>query len=187
MPTKIQAPLAKEVVKTLRAGDRVLISGTIYTARDAAHGRMIEALERGEALPFDIAGQVIYYAGPAPAKPGEIIGPCGPTTSGRVDAYTPRLLDLGLTGMIGKGERTDAVVEAMKRNTAVYFAAVGGAAALIAQCVTAAAPVAYEDLGTEAIVRLTVRDLPAVVVIDCEGNNAYRTGKAAYRTIENQL
>lgn len=185
MPIRIQTPLTEDVVKTLHAGDRVLISGAVYTARDAAHKRMTEALERGEGLPFDISGQMIYYAGPAPAKPGEVIGSCGPTTSGRVDIYTPRLLDLGLKGMLGKGERSDAVVEAMKRNTAVYFAAVGGAGALIAQCITAAEPVAYEDLGTEAIVRLTVCDLPAVVVIDCEGNNAYRIGKAAYRSGEN--
>ncbi|OQB13768.1 MAG: Fumarate hydratase class I, aerobic [Firmicutes bacterium ADurb.Bin193] len=180
---KISTPLTKDIVKMLTAGDRVLISGYLYTARDAAHRRITEALARGEELPFDIKDQIIYYAGPAPAKPGDVIGSCGPTTSGRVDIYTPRLIELGLSGMLGKGERSDAVVQAMKAHTAVYFAAVGGAGALIAQCVTAAEPVAYADLGAEAIVRLTVRDLPAVVVIDSNGGNAYVDGKAEYRKI----
>ena len=181
MPIQITTPLTKQIVQTLHAGDSVLISGHIYTARDAAHKRMAEAMDRGEALPFDVADQIIYYAGPAPAKPGDIIGSCGPTTSGRVDVYTPRMLEMGLTGMLGKGGRSGNVVEAMKANTAVYFAAIGGAGALIAQCVTAAEPVAYEDLGAEAIVRLTVKDLPAVVVIDAFGENLYETESELYK------
>lgn len=180
MPIQITTPLTKQTVKTLRTGDSVLISGYIYTARDAAHKRMIEALDLGEALPFDVTGQIIYYAGPAPAKPGEIIGSCGPTTSGRVDIYTPKMLECGLTGMIGKGERSPAVVEAMQTNTAVYFAAIGGAGALIAQCVTETKLIAYEDLGAEAVVRLTVKDLPAIVVIDTYGQNLYKTARAQY-------
>lgn len=181
---KITTPLTKDIVKTLKAGDRVLISGKIYTARDAAHKRMIDALNRGEALPFDIKDQIIYYAGPAPAKPGEIIGSCGPTTSGRVDVYTPRLLGLGLTGMLGKGDRSESVIRSMKENTAVYFATIGGAGALIAKCVIKAELVAYEDLGAEAIFCLTVSELPAVVAIDSCGRNAYHTGKNKYRTAQ---
>ena len=183
MAKQITTPLTKDVVKTLKAGERVLISGEIYTARDAAHKRMMEALAAGEPLPFDVKDKIIYYAGPAPAKPGEVIGSCGPTTSGRVDAYTPALLDLGLTGMLGKGERSAEVVASMQKNCAVYFAAIGGAGALIAKSVKAAEPVAYEDLGAEAIVKLTVENLSATVVIDCAGNNAYEAGRAAYRAV----
>lgn len=181
MEKHIKTPLTKDVVKTLKAGDRVLITGEIYTARDAAHKRMIEALAAGEPLPFDVKDKIIYYAGPAPAKPGEVIGSCGPTTSGRVDAYTPALLELGLSGMLGKGERAGEVVASMKKNCAVYFAAIGGAGALIAKSVKKAEPVAYEDLGAEAVVRLTVENLSATVVIDCEGNNAYVSGRKMYR------
>ena len=184
MAKQIHTPLTKDVVQTLKAGERVYITGEIYTARDAAHKRMIEALAAGESLPFDVKDKIIYYAGPAPAKPGDVIGSCGPTTSGRVDAYTPALLDLGLTGMLGKGARSDAVVASMKKNGAVYFAAIGGAGALIAKSVKAVEPIAYEDLGAEAIVKLTVENLSATVVIDCEGNNAYETGRAAYRDAE---
>ena len=150
-----------------------MISGEIYTARDAAHKRMIETLESGGTLPFPIQDQIIYYAGPTPAKPGQVIGSCGPTTSGRMDAYAPKLIRLGLTGMIGKGLRSDEVAEAMQENGAVYFGAVGGAGALIAKSVTAAEVVAYEDLGTEAVRRLTVKDFPAVVIIDRYGENLY--------------
>ena len=181
MPIQITTPLTKQTVQTLHAGDSVLISGYIYTARDAAHKRMIDALSKGENLPFDVTDQIVYYAGPAPAKSGDIIGSCGPTTSGRVDVYTPKMLEMGLTGMLGKGGRSEAVIAAMKENTAVYFAAIGGAGALIAQCVTAAEPVAYEDLGAEAIVRLTVKDLPAVVVIDAFGENLYETAREMYK------
>lgn len=180
MIKRITLPLCEDDIKSLHAGDRVLISGDIYTARDAAHKRMCESLDRGEDLPFDIKNQTIYYAGPAPAKPGEIIGSCGPTTSGRVDIYTPRLLDMGLKGMIGKGERSDEVAQSMKKNGAIYFAAIGGAGALIADCVKKREPVAYEDLGTEAIVKLSVCDFAVTVVIDSEGNNAYKIGREKY-------
>ncbi len=173
MSLEVVTPFDKTAVESLKCGDRVLINGKIFTARDAAHKRMIEALEKGEKLPIDIENQIIYYAGPAPAKPGRVIGSCGPTTSCRMDAYAPKLIELGLTGMIGKGERDDAVVEAMKRHRAVYFGAIGGAGALIAECVESVEVVAYEDLGTEAIRCLTVKDFPAIVVIDCEGNSLY--------------
>lgn len=171
---RLETPLTKDKIKNLRAGDSVLLSGTIYTARDAAHKRMIEALDRGEKLPIGIENQTIYYAGPAPAKPGRVIGSCGPTTSGRMDAYAPTLIGLGLTGMIGKGERSDEVVAAMTEHGAVYFGAIGGAGALISKCVTSAEVVAYEDLGTEAIRRLTVKDFPLTVVIDAKGSNLYK-------------
>lgn len=184
MARQIHTPLTKDVVKTLKAGERVLITGEIYTARDAAHKRMCEALAAGEPLPFDVKDAIIYYAGPAPAKPGDVIGSCGPTTSGRVDAYTPALLDLGLTGMLGKGMRSGEVVASMKKNGAVYFAAIGGAGALIAKSVKAVEPIAYEDLGAEAIVKLTVENLSATVVIDCAGNNAYETGRATFRQVD---
>ncbi len=171
---KIITPITKDKIKNLKAGDSVLLSGTIYTARDAAHKRMIEALERGEKLPIEIKDQTIYYAGPAPAKPGRVIGSCGPTTSGRMDAYAPTLIRLGLTGMIGKGERSDEVVSAMTECGAVYFGAIGGAGALISKCVTSAEVVAYEDLGAEAIRRLTVENFPLTVIIDTNGNNLYK-------------
>ncbi len=173
MSLRISPPMKKECVESLKCGDRVLICGKIYTARDAAHKRMVEAIERGEELPFDLREQIIYYAGPTPAKPGRVIGSCGPTTSGRMDAYAPKLIELGLCGMIGKGERNEAVVEAMKKHKAVYFGAIGGAGALIAECVESVEIVAYEDLGTEAIRCLTVKDFPAIVVIDSRGNSLY--------------
>ncbi len=183
MEIRITTPLTKERIKTLRAGDSVLISGVIYTARDAAHERMTRGYKNGETFPVDFTNQIIYYAGPCPAKPGDVIGSCGPTTAGRMDAYTPLLLDSGLSAMIGKGARTPEVVDAMKRNTCVYFGAIGGAGALIAQSIKASETVAYEDLGTEAVRRLVVEDFPAVVLIDCEGNNLYETGQAKYRKI----
>ena len=173
MPIRIQTPLTHEIVKKLKSGDRVLISGEIFTARDAAHKRMVETLKNGGELPIAMADQIIYYAGPSPAKPGQVIGSCGPTTSGRMDAYAPSLIALGLTGMIGKGERSAEVVDAMKQFGAVYFGAIGGAGALIAKCITKAEVVAYEELGTEAIRKLTVEDFPAVVVIDSAGRNLY--------------
>ena len=181
MDQYINAPFGEEVTETLKAGDYVYISGTIYTARDAAHKRMAEALSRGEALPFDIKDQVIYYMGPAPAREGQVIGSAGPTTASRMDKYAPELLDLGLKGMIGKGKRSKAVLDGVVRNKAVYLAAVGGAGALLSQCITLAEVIAYEDLGTEAIRKLTVKDFPAIVVADCEGHNLYETAVEAYR------
>lgn len=183
MRVKITAPLTKEKVKTLHAGDVVSLSGYIYTGRDAAHKRMVERFKKTGKLPFDIKDQIIYYVGPSPAKPGNVVGSAGPTTSGRMDAYAPVLLDNGLTGMIGKGERNVDVIEAMKRNKAVYFGATGGAAALIAGHIKSAEVVDYEDLGTEAIHRFYVEDMPLVVIIDCEGNNLYETEKAKYRKV----
>lgn len=183
MEKKITAPLTKEIIKDLKAGDSVLLSGVIYTARDAAHERMTRNFKNGEPFPIELDNQVIYYAGPCPAKPGEVIGSCGPTTAGRMDAYTPILLDNGLGAMIGKGARSSDVVEAMKRNTAVYFGAIGGAGALIAESIKKAEVIAYDDLGTEAIRRLEVEDLPLVVLIDCEGNDLYEMGQAQYREI----
>jgi fumarate hydratase subunit beta len=176
----ITTPLAREQAKSLRAGDTVLISGTIYTARDAAHARLVELLDKGEKLPFDVEGALIYYVGPTPAKPGQVIGSAGPTTSYRMDAYAPRLLDLGLRGMIGKGKRSQDVIDSMKKNGAVYLGAIGGAAALIAKKITGAEVVCYEDLGSEAIRRLTVKDFPATVIIDSEGNNLYEFGVKQY-------
>jgi fumarate hydratase subunit beta len=180
MEKKIMTPLTSDKVKQLKAGDSVLLSGYIYTARDAAHKRLVELLEAGKELPFDIKDQVIYYVGPTPAKEGRPIGSAGPTTSYRMDAYSPALLDVGLTGMIGKGLRGDKVVDAMKRNGAIYFAAIGGAAALTAKCVKTAELIAYEDLGAEAIRKLYVEDLPLIVVIDSEGNNFYEIGQQDY-------
>ena len=165
----------------MRAGDKVTISGTIYVARDAAHKRMVAALDRGEPLPFDPAGQIVYYMGPSPAKPGRVIGSAGPTTAYRMDAYAPRLMEIGLKGMIGKGERTAPVIEAIQRYKAVYFGAIGGAAALIAQSITSARVIAYEELGPEAVRELTVVDFPAIVMNDAFGGNAYETGRATYR------
>ncbi len=183
MEKKITTPFTKDVIKSLKAGDSLLISGVIYTARDAAHERMTRNFKNGEPFPIDLADNVIYYAGPCPAKPGEVIGSCGPTTSGRMDAYTPLLLDNGLGCMIGKGARRAEVVDAMKRNCAVYLGAIGGAGALIARSIKKAEVVAYDDLGTEAIRRLEVEDFPAVVLIDCEGNDLYEIGQAKYREI----
>ena len=173
---RIQTPLSDDVTRRLRTGERVFLSGYIYTARDAAHKRMTEALRSGEGLPIDIKGQVIYYAGPAPAKPGTPIGSIGPTTSGRMDKYAPTLLDMGLKGMIGKGKRSQEVIDAIKANNAVYFGATGGAAVLLAKRVKACRVVAYGDLGPEAIYELLVEDFPLIVVIDCEGNDLYSVG-----------
>ena len=180
MDIRLQAPFDRETAKSLHAGDYVLISGTIYTARDAAHKRMAEALAEGKELPFDIRGNIIYYMGPSPAREGRPIGSAGPTTATRMDRYTPELLDLGLGGMIGKGKRSAAVVDGIVRNGAVYFASVGGAGALLSKCMTDSEIIAYEDLGTEAIRKLTVRDFPAIVVIDTEGNNIYETAWKEY-------
>lgn len=178
---RITSPISSDIVENLRAGDQVLISGVIYVGRDAAHKRMIEALDRGDNLPFDIKGQTIYYMGPSPTKPGHVIGSAGPTTSGRMDAYTPRLLAAGLKAMIGKGLRSDAVKEAIKEHKAVYFASVGGAAALIARTITKSETIAYEELGPEAVLRLEVKDFPAVVINDSVGGDLYQEGKAKYR------
>lgn len=180
MEKKITMPLTAEKTRQLKCGEHVLISGVIYTGRDAAHKRLVELLEAGKELPIDVKDAVIYYVGPAPAKPGQVIGSAGPTTSYRMDAYAPALLDRGLKGMIGKGKRSFEVIESMKKNGAVYFGAIGGAGALLAKCIKKAEVVAYEDLGAEAIRRLEVEDLPAVVIIDCEGNNLYEQGRAQY-------
>lgn len=170
-----------EQVQTLRAGQRVLLSGTIYTARDAAHKRIFQLLDQGGDLPFPLEGAVIYYAGPTPGQQGMAVGACGPTTSGRMDGFTPRLLDLGLTAMIGKGERAQPVVDAIVRNGACYFAAVGGAGALIAKCIRTAQVIAFEDLGCESVKRLTVEDFPLIVAIDSQGNNLFLEGRRAYQ------
>ena len=176
MPIPISAPLSIETVRNLRAGDSVLLSGTVYTARDAAHRRFRALLEAGEPLPFPIEGAVLYYVGPTPAPPGRVIGAAGPTTSYRMDADTPALLRLGLRGMIGKGRRGDEVIEAMRETGAVYFGAIGGAGALLAKCVRSVETVCYPDLGTEAVRRLEVVDLPLTVVIDAAGRNLYELG-----------
>lgn len=180
MDDKIKVPIKKEDIKTLKAGDYVYLTGTIYTARDAAHKRMQETLDRGNELPFPVNGNVIYYMGPSPARQGRPIGSAGPTTATRMDQYTPALLDLGLGAMIGKGKRGQNVIDAMIRNSCVYFAAVGGAGALLSKCIHSSEVVAYEDLGTEAIRKLEIVDMPVVVVIDCEGNNLYETGIKEY-------
>jgi len=178
---KLSIPAEDEnTLRSLRAGDKVLLSGVVYTARDAAHKRLINALDRRDELPVNLKNQFIYYVGPAPAKPGRECGSAGPTTSGRVDDYTPKLLDLGLKGMIGKGFRNKAVVESMKKNGAVYFAAVGGAAALIARSIKKAEVVCYDDLGTEAIHKFTIENFPAIVAIDSMGNNLYESEPPKY-------
>lgn len=177
---KIKTPLSPQDIENLAAGDLVELTGVIYTARDAAHKRMIEALDNGEELPFDLNGNVIYYVGPTPAKEGQVIGSAGPTTSGRMDKYTPRLLDLGLKGMIGKGLRSPEVVESIKKNKGIYFAAVGGAAALISKKIIKSEIIAYEDLGTEGIRKLEVVDFPVIVAIDSKGNNFYEIGQQNY-------
>lgn len=184
MTTVITTPLTEEKVKDLRVGDSVLISGVIYTARDAAHKRLVELLDKGEELPIDVTDSIIYYVGPTPAKPGQPIGSAGPTTSYRMDSYAPRILDIGLKGMIGKGYRSKEVIESMKKNNAVYFAAIGGAAALMGKCIKTSELLAYEDLGSEAIRKLEVEDLPVIVAIDCEGNNLYEIGKKEYLGIK---
>ena len=180
---RIETPLTEEQSRKLKAGDSVLITGTIYSARDAAHKVMTEALARGEKLPIDWHDQIVYYLGPTPAKPGDPIGSAGPTTSGRMDAYTPTMLDQGIKGMIGKGSRKPEVIASMKKNGATYFAAVGGAAALIAKSVKKYEVIAYPELGPEALAALTVEDFPAIVVIDSEGNNFYEIGQKPYRQI----
>ena len=180
MEKRITLPLTEELAKTLKAGDSVLLTGTIYTSRDAGHKRMCEALARGEELPFDPKDATIYYVGPTPAKPGQAIGSAGPTTSYRMDAYSPTLIALGETGMIGKGKRGPEVIAAMKEHGAVYFSALGGCGALLSRCIKSAKVVAYEDLGAEAIRELVVENFPAVVIIDSQGNNLYETGKADY-------
>ena len=174
MDKYICTPLTEEKVRDLKSWDYVYLSGTIYTARDAAHKRMTECLEKGQEIPFDIRNETIYYLGPTPSREGQVIGSAGPTTSSRMDKYTPVLLDLGLKGMIGKGRRSDDVIDSMKKNTAVYFAAVGGAGALLSQCIKKSEIIAYADLGTEAIRKLEVENLPVITVIDCEGNDLYK-------------
>jgi len=181
MVKKITAPLTAETVKDLRAGDSVLISGIIYSGRDLAHKKLTEAIKAGATLPFDLAGAVIYYVGPSPAKPDHVIGSAGPTTSYRMDAYSPLLMEHGIRGMIGKGNRTQPVLEAMKQYGAVYFAAVGGAAALIARSIKAAKVIAYEDLGPEAVREMKVEDFPAIVINDMYGGDLYEQGVAQYK------
>ena len=180
MTRKIQTPLTREVARTLKAGESCTITGTIYTARDAAHKRLCELAAKGEPLPFDIEGAIIYFVGPTPAKPGQVIGSAGPTTSYRMDAYSPALIALGQTGMIGKGKRGEAVVDAMRRYGAVYLGAIGGLGALLGKCVKKAEVIAYPDLGAEAVRKLEVENFPVVVVIDSEGNNLYELGRRAY-------
>ena len=181
MDKYIKVPLSDEDARSLKAGDYVYLTGTIYTARDAAHKRMQEALEQGEALPMEMKNNVIYYMGPSPARDGRPIGSAGPTTASRMDKYAPNLLDLGLKGMIGKGKRSQAVIDAVVRNGAVYFAAVGGAGALLSRSIIASEVIAYDDLGTEAIRKLEVKNFPVIVVMDSEGNNLYETAAEEYR------
>lgn len=177
---EITPPLSDAEVETLRAGDRVRITGVMYTARDAAHGRLFPLIERGEKLPIDVRGQIIYYTGPSPARPGEVVGSIGPTTASRVDKFTPKLLELGLKGTMGKGYRGQAVKDALRRYKGVYFGAIGGAGAVLSRFVKKVAIVAYEDLGTEAIRRLEVEGFPAIVVNDCHGGDLYQDGMKAY-------
>ncbi|WP_342757878.1 Fe-S-containing hydro-lyase [Kineothrix sedimenti] len=183
MDKYINAPISSETAKELRAGDYVYITGTIYTARDAAHKRMYEALEEGKELPINLTNNIIYYMGPSPAREGRSIGSAGPTTASRMDKYTPDFLDRGLKGMIGKGKRTEAVREAILRNGAVYFAAVGGAGALLSRSIKSSKVIAYEDLGTEAIRELQVENFPVIVVIDSEGSNLYETALEKYKEL----
>lgn len=183
MERHIQAPISREEAVSLKSGDYVYITGTIYTARDAAHKRMQEALESGGELPFDIKGNMIYYMGPSPAREGRVIGSAGPTTASRMDKYTPKLLDMGMGAMIGKGKRSQAVINGIIRNKAIYFAAVGGAGALLSKRILSSEVIAYEDLGTEAVRKLEVENFPVVVVIDSEGNNLYETAIEQYRNL----
>ena len=180
MARKNTLPLTEELAKTLHAGDQLLLTGTIYTSRDAGHKRMCEALAKGEDIPFDPKDATIYYVGPTPAKPGQVIGSAGPTTSGRMDAYAPTMMSVGARGMIGKGARLPEVVDAMKKYSGVYFGAIGGAGALLAKCIKKAELIAFEDLGAEALRKLYVEDMPLVVIIDSEGNNLYEDGRKAY-------
>ena len=177
----IKSPLDEETIKELKAGDQVSITGVIYTARDAAHKRLVEALDKGEKLPFDITNQIVYYMGPSPAKPGHVIGSAGPTTSGRMDSYAPRLMAVGLKGMIGKGNRSQAVKDALKKYKVVYFAAIGGAGVLASKSIKKAEVIAYEDLGAEAIRRLEVENFPATVINDIYGGDLYEEGKSKFQ------
>ena len=179
----VNLPLTEEKARQLRCGDTVYLTGEVYTSRDAGHKRMVELLNRGEDLPFDPQNATIYYVGPSPARPGQVIGSAGPTTSGRMDAYAPRLLSVGARGMIGKGARSAEVVEAMKRYSGVYFGAIGGAGALLAKCIKKAELIAWEDLQSEALRKLWVENMPLVVVIDCEGNDLYEKGRAEYLAV----
>lgn len=181
MDRYINAPISSEDAKSLKAGDYVYITGTIYTARDAAHKRMYESIENNENLPINMENNIIYYMGPSPAREGRVIGSAGPTTSSRMDKYAPTLMDMGLKGMIGKGKRAEEVKNAIVRNGAVYFAAVGGAGALLSKCIKESKVIAYDDLGTEAIRELKVEEFPVIVVIDSEGNNLYETSIEKYR------
>lgn len=181
MDRYIQVPITKEDAKSLKAGDFVYLTGTIYSARDAAHKRMQETMDKGDKLPLEIKNTVIYYMGPSPAREGRPIGSAGPTTSSRMDKYTPKLLDMGLGAMIGKGKRNQAVLDAIVRNQAVYFAAIGGAGALLSKCITSSEVIAYDDLGAEAIRKMKVKDFPVIVVVDSEGNNLYETAVEAYK------
>jgi fumarate hydratase subunit beta len=187
MLKKVYLPLTDETIKDFHAGDNVLLTGVIYVARDAAHKRLIEALDTGQPLPFDIRGQTIYYMGPSPARPGQVIGAAGPTTSVRMDSFSTRLMEIGLKGMIGKGNRSRAVKEAIKKYKAVYFAAIGGAGALIARGIRKSELIAYEELGTEAIRKLEVEDFPVTVINDIYGNDLYEEGKAKYRRVYSEL
>ena len=180
MQKRMKLPLTRELSRTLHAGDQVLLSGVIYTSRDAGHKRMCQSLAKGEPLPFDPADAVIYYVGPTPAKPGQVIGSAGPTTSGRMDAYAPAMMAAGARGMIGKGARLPEVVEAIKEYEGTYFGAIGGAGALLAKCIKRSELIAYEDLGAEALRRLEVEDMPLVVIIDSQGNNLYELGRQEY-------
>ena len=180
MPISIKTPLTREDARKLKSGDSVLLTGVIYTARDAAHKRLCELVEQGKELPLDVKDSVIYFVGPTPARPGEAIGSAGPTTSYRMDAYSPTMIAQGQTGMIGKGKRNEEVIAAMKEHGAVYFGAIGGCGALLSKCIKKAEVIAYDDLGAEAIRRLEVEDFPVVVIIDSEGNNLYETGRKAY-------
>lgn len=181
MERHINAPLKKEELTKLNAGDYVYITGTIYSARDAAHKRMYDAMKKGEKIPMELKDNVIYYLGPTPAKPGQVIGSAGPTTSSRMDKYTPLLLENGLNGMIGKGKRSKEVIDSIKKNKAVYFAAIGGAGALLSKCIKKSEIIAYDDLGTEAIRKMEVENLPVIVVIDSNGNNLYETAVEDYK------
>lgn len=183
MERHMNVPMTREEAASLKAGDYVYLTGTIYTARDAAHKRMDQALDKGEELPFDINGNIIYYMGPSPAREGRSIGSAGPTTASRMDKYTPRLLDLGMGAMIGKGKRSQAVIDGIVRNQAVYFAAVGGAGAVLSKCIRSSDLVAYEDLGTEAVRKLVIKDFPVIVVIDACGHNLYETAVKEYCTL----
>ena len=180
MAIKVTAPMTREQARALKSGDSVLLSGVIYTARDAAHKRLCELVEQGKELPLDVKDSIIYFVGPTPAKPGQVIGSAGPTTSYRMDAYSPTMIEQGQTGMIGKGKRSPEVIAAMKKHGAVYFGAIGGCGALLSKCIKKAEVIAYDDLGAEAIRRLEVEDFPVIVIIDSEGNNLYETGRAAY-------